>query len=97
MAVPYVNAVELDIVPAEYENFKAAVRENAAASVNEAGCRQFDVLFEERPATTYDDDDALAAHRTTPHFKRYAETTAPMIERRVARHLSPIAFNSKAR
>ena len=33
----YINAVELDIVPAEYEKFKAAILENAAASVKEPG------------------------------------------------------------
>jgi quinol monooxygenase YgiN len=44
---PYINAVELDIVPAEFEKFKAAILENAAASVKEPGCRQFDVLLEE--------------------------------------------------
>jgi hypothetical protein len=38
---PYINAVELDIVPAQYEKFKAAILENAAASVKEPGCRQF--------------------------------------------------------
>jgi hypothetical protein len=32
-------------VPAEFETFKAAVLENAAASVKEPGCRQFDVLL----------------------------------------------------
>ena len=37
--MPYINAVELDIVPAEYEKFKAAILENAAASVKEPGCR----------------------------------------------------------
>jgi len=102
MSVPYVNAVELDIVPAEFEKFKVAVLDNAAASVTEPGCRQFDVLFEESDPhhvflyEVYDDVAALEAHRTTPHFRRYAETTAAMIAKRVARHLSPIAFNIKA-
>lgn len=103
MPVPFINAVELDIVPAEYEKFKAAILDNAAASVKEPGCRQFDVLFEESDRhhvflyEVYDDAAALEAHRATPHFKRYAEITAPMIAKRVARHMSPIAFNSKAR
>ena len=47
MSKPYINAVELDIMLAEYERFKAAILENAAASVKEPGCRQFDVLFED--------------------------------------------------
>jgi quinol monooxygenase YgiN len=52
MPTPYINAVELDIVPAEYEKFKAAILENAAASMKEPGCRQFDVPFEDGDAPT---------------------------------------------
>jgi autoinducer 2-degrading protein len=98
---PYINAVELDIVPAEYEKFKAAILENAAASVKEPGCRQFDVLFEDSDPhhvflyEVYDDETALEAHRATAHFKKFRETTAPMIAKRVARHMSPMAFNIK--
>ncbi len=103
MPTPYINAVELDIVPAEYEKFKAAILENAAASVKEPGCRQFDVLFEDSDPhhvflyEVYDDATALEAHRATAHFKKYWEATAPMIAKRVARRMSPIAFNIKAR
>jgi (4S)-4-hydroxy-5-phosphonooxypentane-2,3-dione isomerase len=102
-AAPYVNAIELDIVPAEFENYKAAILENAAASVKEPGCRQFDVLFDAADPhhvflyEVYEDAAALDAHRTTPHFKAYWETTAPMIAKRVARHFSPLAFNAKPR
>ena len=102
-STPYINAVELDIVPAEFEKFKAAILANAAASVTEPGCRQFDVLFEESNPhhvflyEVYDNAAALDAHRATAHFKTYAATTAPMIARRVARHMSPIGFNAKAR
>jgi quinol monooxygenase YgiN len=43
------------------------------------------------------DEAALEAHRTTAHFKKFRETAAPMIAKRVARHMWPIAFNAKAR
>ena len=101
MPTPYINAVELDIVPAEYEKFKAAILENAAASVKEPGCRQFDVLFEDSDPhhvflyEVYDDETALEAHRATAHFKKFRETTAPMIAKRVARHMSPIASTAR--
>jgi len=102
-SIPYINAVELDIVAATFEKFKAAILENAAASVTEPGCRQFDVLVEESNPhhvflyEVYDNAAALEAHRATAHFRTYAETTAPMIAKRVARHMSPIWFNAKAR
>jgi quinol monooxygenase YgiN len=101
-STPYINAVELDIVPAEFEKFKAAILENAA-SVTEPGCRQFDVLVEESNPhhvflyEVYDNAAALEAHRATAHFKTYAATTGSMIAKRVARHMSPIGFNAKAR
>ncbi len=37
----------------------------------------------------YDDATVLDAHRATAHFKKFRETTAPMIAKRVARHMSP--------
>src|SRR3981189_159086 len=97
-STPYINAVELDIVPAEFEKFKAAILANAAASVKERGCRQFDVLVEESNPhhvflyEGYDNAAALDAHRATAHFKTYATTTGSMIAKRVARHMSPIGF-----
>ena len=90
-------------MPADFEKFKAAIRENAAASVTEPGCLQFDVLFEDSDPhhvflyEVYEDATALEAHRATAHFKKYSETTGPMIAKRLARHMSPIAFNTKAR
>ena len=71
--MPYINAVELDIVPAEYEKFKAAILENAAASVDEPGCRQFDVLFE--------DSDPH-------HVFLYETTTRPPWTHTAPRHIS---------
>jgi quinol monooxygenase YgiN len=75
----------------------------SAASVKEPGCRQFDVLFEDSDPhhvflyEVYDDATALDAHRATAHFKKFRETSAPMIAKRVARHMSPLALNTKAR
>jgi (4S)-4-hydroxy-5-phosphonooxypentane-2,3-dione isomerase len=97
----YVNAVDLDIVPAEREKYMEAIKENAAASIKEPGCRQFDVhvlasdpnhvfLYE-----VYDNVAAYQAHRTTDHFKKYAAATANMVAKRNPRPMAPIAFNSK--
>jgi quinol monooxygenase YgiN len=84
------------------ERFKAAIEETQLrAAMIRAG--QFDVLFEESAPHrvflygVYDDATALEAHRATAHFKKYSETTTPMIAKRVARHMSPITFNIKGR
>jgi (4S)-4-hydroxy-5-phosphonooxypentane-2,3-dione isomerase len=99
---PIVNAIDLDIAPAEIDKYLAAVKENGAASVKEPGCREFNVmvlatnpnhvfLFE-----VYDNDAAAQAHRATEHFKKYAATTANMVTARNVRPMKSIAFNLKA-
>jgi autoinducer 2-degrading protein len=96
----FVNAVDLDIVPAERENYLAAIKENGAATAKEPGCRRFDImnlasdpnhffLYE-----VYDNEAALKAHRETEHFKKYAATTGKMVAKREARPMSLIAANA---
>jgi (4S)-4-hydroxy-5-phosphonooxypentane-2,3-dione isomerase len=97
----FVNAVDLDIVPAEREKFLAAITENGMASVKEPGCRRFDILNLGSDPNhfflyeIYDNEAALKAHRETPHFKKYAATTANMVAKREARPMSVIASNAK--
>ena len=97
----FVNAVDLDIVPAEREKFLAAITENGMASVKEPGCRRFDILNLASDPNhfllyeIYDNEAALKAHRETEHFKKYMATTAKMIAKRDARPMSVIASNAK--
>jgi (4S)-4-hydroxy-5-phosphonooxypentane-2,3-dione isomerase len=97
----FVNAVDLDIVPAEREKFLAAITENGMASVKEPGCRRFDILNLASDPNhfllyeIYDNEAALKAHRETEHFKKYMAATAKMIAKRDARPMSVIASNAK--
>jgi autoinducer 2-degrading protein len=99
----YINAVDLDIVPAEIENFKAALMENGAASVKEPGCRVFNIhVLASNPNhvfiyEVYDNEAALQSHRQTDHFKKYSATTAKMVAKREARPMASVATNVKAR
>ena len=99
----FVNAVDLDIVPAEREKFLAAITENGMASVKEPGCRRFDILNLASDPNhfflyeIYDNEAALKAHRETAHFKKYAATTANMVAKREARPMSVIASNAQAK
>jgi quinol monooxygenase YgiN len=99
----FVNAVDLDIVPAEREKFLAAITENGMASVKEPGCRRFDILNLASDPNhfflyeIYDNEAALKAHRETPHFKKYAATAANMVAKREARPMSVIASNAQAK
>jgi quinol monooxygenase YgiN len=59
------------------EKLRPAMLENAAKSVQEEGCLQFDVIESREDENTfifyevYKDEDALARHRETPHFLAY--------------------------
>jgi autoinducer 2-degrading protein len=99
----FINAVDLDIVPTEMEKYLVAIKENGAASVQEPGCRQFDIMvLASNPNhiflyEVYDNETAYQAHRATDHFKKYAATTANMVAQRNARPMTPVALNAKGR
>jgi autoinducer 2-degrading protein len=99
----FVNAVDLDIVPAERENYLAAIKENGAAAAREPGCRRFDILNLSSDPNhfllyeVYDNEAAFKAHRETEHFKKYAVVTAKMVAKRDARPMSVIASNAQAK
>ncbi|MGH9256737.1 MAG: putative quinol monooxygenase [Vicinamibacterales bacterium] len=91
--------VTLRVKPEHISEFLEVALHNAAHAVNEPGCLRFDVIQDrDDPACfrfyeVYRDDAALAAHRQTPHFKRYIEATpqwlAAPAERRLGRNLVP--------
>jgi quinol monooxygenase YgiN len=97
----YINAVDLDINPADTAKFLEFVKENGAASVKEPGCREFNISVLAKDPNhvflyeVYDNEAALNAHRATDHFKKFAAATANMVTGRNVRPLSPVAFNSK--
>ena len=97
----YVNAVDLDIVPAERDNFLAAIKENGAAAAKEPGCHRFDILNLTSDPNhfllyeVYDNEAALKAHRETEHFKKFIAAAGKMVAKRDARPMSVIASNAK--
>jgi (4S)-4-hydroxy-5-phosphonooxypentane-2,3-dione isomerase len=97
----YVNAVDLVIIPDQMTKFVEAIKENGANAVKEPGCREFNItVLANRPNhvflyEVYDNEAALATHRTTEHFKKFMATTANMVADRNVRAMSVIAFNSK--
>jgi (4S)-4-hydroxy-5-phosphonooxypentane-2,3-dione isomerase len=99
----YVNAVDLDILPAERDNFLAAIKENGAAAAKEPGCKRFDILNLASDPNhfflyeVYDNEAALKAHRETEHFKKFAAAAAKMVAKRDARPMSVVASNAQAK
>jgi len=94
-------AVEYDVVPGKVDDFLAAVTENGAASVKEPGCREFDVAVSQTDPNhvfileVYDNEEALKAHVTTDHFKKYKAVTAGMTSKRQEQRLWSVAMNMK--
>jgi (4S)-4-hydroxy-5-phosphonooxypentane-2,3-dione isomerase len=97
----YINAVDLDINPADTDKFLAALKTNGAAAVKEPGCREFNITVSQKDPNhvfifeVYDNAAALEAHRATDHFKAYAATTKDMVAKRDVRALSSVAMNMK--
>ena len=62
-----VIVVEYDIVPGQIDAYLAALKENAAASVQEPGCREFNVLVSQKDPNhvlifeVYDDAAAVTS------------------------------------
>jgi (4S)-4-hydroxy-5-phosphonooxypentane-2,3-dione isomerase len=100
---PYINAVDLDIFPSEREKFLLAIEEDAAATVKEPGCLQFDVLMLANDPNhlflyeVYENEAAFRAHRKADYFKKYESTTAKMVAKRVTRPMTAISLANKNR
>jgi len=101
-AGPVVIVVELEIEPTELDNFKAAVKENAAAWIREeAGCLEFNVVFDKGNPThafvfeVYENAEAVAAHQATSRFKKYRAEAAKMVKSRKFTEMVPFVLNTK--
>ena len=72
-----VLVVTVKVQPEFVAKLKPAMLENAAQSVQEENCYQFDVIVSQDEENTfmfyevYKDEQALADHRQTPHFLNY--------------------------
>ena len=98
----YINAVDIDVVPGQIDNYLAALKENGAAAVKqESGCREFNITVSQKDPNhvfifeVYDNAAALDAHRQTDHFKKYAAVTKDMVAKRDSHPLSSVAMNMK--
>ena len=101
-AGPVVIVVELEIVPTELDNFKAAVKENAAAWVREEpGCLEFNVAFDKDNPThafifeVYENAEAIAADQATSRFKNYMAEAPKRVKSRKFTEMVPFALNAK--
>ena len=98
----FVNLVELDIAPAQFDKFLDAAKTNAAASTQDPGCREFNIAVSQTSPQhvlffeVYDNAAALDAHRATDHFKAYQAATKDMVVKRSVTPLSSVEMLTKA-
>src|SRR5260370_25264173 len=82
MLVVHVHA---RVRPGRVEDFLAATRVNARASLAESGVLRFDVIQDQADpahvvlAKVYRNDDASAAHKLTPHYAAWRDSVAEMM------------------
>ena len=100
--MPIVRIAELEIDPAQLENFKVAVKEEMAISVRqEPGVLAiYAVAEQDNPSRLrffemYADEAAYKAHIQSPHFRKYFETTKDMIIFRKLIETDPIQLSAK--
>ena len=95
---PYINLVELVVIPSELSKFLELAKENAATAIKEPGVREFNIMqLASNPNhvvlyEVYENEAALNAHRATDHPEEmilYA--TAPMVAERNIRVMAAVA------
>src|SRR6266516_1758779 len=83
----YALVVSLKVKPEHRDRFLATIEDDAICSErDEPGCLRFNVLQEEADQNSfclyeiYRDKDAFAAHRETPHLKRFSAAVAEALD-----------------
>ena len=99
---PFVRIAELEIDPAQLENYKAAVKEEMETSVRvERGVLAIYAVAEKDNPTKlrffemYTDESAYKAHIESAHFKKYVSATKEMITSRRLIDTVPIQLSAK--
>ena len=81
-AAPIGVMVTVEIEESRVPAFLEALKVDAAGSREEEGCLRFDLLKDSENANTwhfyeiYKDNDAMAVHKTLPHYKAWADFKA---------------------
>ena len=81
-AAPIGVMVTVEIEEARVPAFLEALKVDAAGSREEEGCLRFDLLKDSENANTwhfyeiYKNDEAMAVHKTLPHYKAWADFKA---------------------
>jgi quinol monooxygenase YgiN len=100
----YVQIAELEIDPAQLEDYKAAVAEHAETAIREEpgvlvlyAVSEKDTRTRIRVFEVYASTAAYEAHLEAPHFKKYKAVTEKMVKSLKLVQTTPIALAAKTR
>jgi (4S)-4-hydroxy-5-phosphonooxypentane-2,3-dione isomerase len=97
----FINAEDLDIVPAQFDAFLTAAKANAAATIKDPGAHEFDIAVLQKDPhhllffEAFDNAGALTAYQATDHFKAYQTATNGMISKSVVNQYTSVSMFSK--
>jgi quinol monooxygenase YgiN len=101
---PYVRVAQIEIDPAQLENYKAIAKEQieTAIRVEPGVLTLFAVAEQDNPTRVvvfeiYADLEAYRAHIETPHFKKYKADTQQMVKSLQLVDTVPIVLGAKAK
>jgi quinol monooxygenase YgiN len=104
MPTEYCQIAEIEIDPAQLEDYKAAVKEQIETAIRvEPGVLMLYALSEkDNPAQirvfeVYASEEAYKAHLNAPHFKKYKAVTQNMVKSLKLVPAAPVALGAKAR
>jgi quinol monooxygenase YgiN len=104
MQRPYVRVAQIEIDPAQLENYKAIAKEQIETAIRvEPGVLTLYAVAEQDNPTRvvvfeiYADLDAYRAHIETPHFKKYKADTQQMVKSLKLVDTVPIVLGAKAK
>jgi (4S)-4-hydroxy-5-phosphonooxypentane-2,3-dione isomerase len=92
---------EIDVVDGQVDKFEDAANTHGAASVQDPGCREFDVVVSQTKKnhvlllSAFDNAAALAANQASDHYKAYQVATKGMISAGTETPLSSVAVLTK--
>ena len=98
----HIRIAELEIDPAQLENFRAAIKESVETAVRvEPGVLALYAVSEKddpariRVFEIYTDADAYRTHLETPHFRKFRAVTESMVKSRKLMDAVPVAMSAK--
>jgi len=96
-----INVDEIDVANGQIDKFKDAAMTHAAASVQDPGCREFNITVSQTKdnhvlmLSAFDDAAALAAHQASDHYKAYQAAIKSIVYQSTTLPLSSVAVLTK--